>query len=95
MSAKIIRQVCYPKALYGGEILGKLTKTETLMLERTHHYVCKFIQGLHRRTRTDMCLSLIGWFNLNSFINETFFGRTVIYRKEKFHCVFLYVDLSI
>ncbi|CAC5393983.1 unnamed protein product [Mytilus coruscus] len=40
--AKIIRQVCYPKALYGCEIWGKLSKTETLMLERTHHYVCKF-----------------------------------------------------
>ncbi|CAG2187884.1 unnamed protein product [Mytilus edulis] len=76
--AKIIRQVCYPKALYGCEIWGKLSKTETLMLERTHHYVCKFIQGLPRRTRTDMCLSLIGWLNLDSFINERkllFFGR--------------------
>ncbi|CAG2233240.1 unnamed protein product [Mytilus edulis] len=78
VSAKIIRQVCYPKALYGCEIWGKLSKTETLMLERTHHYVCKFIQGLPRRTRTDMCLSLIGWLNLDSFINERkllFFGR--------------------
>ncbi|CAC5375857.1 unnamed protein product [Mytilus coruscus] len=76
--AKIIRQVCYPKALYGCEIWGKLSKTETFMLERTHHYVCKFIQGFPRRTRTDMCLSLIGWFNLDSFINERkllFFGR--------------------
>ena len=50
------------------------------MLERKHHYVCNFIQDLElpRRTRTDMCLSLIGWFNLDSFINQRkllFFGR--------------------
>ncbi|VDI54058.1 Hypothetical predicted protein [Mytilus galloprovincialis] len=58
--AKIIRQLCYPKALYGCELWGKLTCTETLMLERTHHYICKFIQGLPRRTRSDMCVSLLG-----------------------------------
>ncbi|CAG2229637.1 unnamed protein product [Mytilus edulis] len=49
--AKIIRQLCYPKALYGCELWGKLTCTEILMIERTHHYICKFIQGLPRRTR--------------------------------------------
>ncbi|CAG2254139.1 unnamed protein product [Mytilus edulis] len=77
--AKIIRQLCYPKALYGCELWGKLTCTEILMLERTHHYICKFIQGLPRRTRSDMCVSLLGWLSIESFICERkllFFGRT-------------------
>ena len=76
--AKIIRQVCYPKALYGCELWGKLSDTETLMLERTHRYVCKFIQNLPRLTRTDMCLSLIGWNTIDAYICEKkllFFGR--------------------
>jgi len=34
--SKIVRQVYYPNALYGCELWGKLTSTETLMLERTH-----------------------------------------------------------
>ena len=75
---KIIRQVCYPKALYGCELWGRLSNQETLMLERTHRYICKSIQGLPKLTRTDMCLSLIGWYSLESFIDERkllFFGR--------------------
>ena len=67
---KIIRQVCYPKALYGCELWGRLSNQETLMLERTHRYICKSIQGLPKLTRTDMCLSLIGWYSLESFIDE-------------------------
>jgi hypothetical protein len=51
--ANIIRQVCYPKALYGCELWGELGKTETLMLERTHRYICKTIQGLPKLTRSD------------------------------------------
>ena len=76
--AKIIRQVCYPKALYGCELWGELSKTEMLMLERTHRYICKTIQGLPKLTRSDMCLSLIGWYTINAFISERkllFFGR--------------------
>jgi hypothetical protein len=45
---KIIRQVCYPKALYGCELWGELSKTETLMLERTHRYICKTILLYHK-----------------------------------------------
>ncbi|VDI02418.1 annexin A7/11 [Mytilus galloprovincialis] len=58
--SKFVKQVCYPKALYGCELWGKLTSTEWLMLERTQHYICKNIQGLPRRTRSDMCLPMIG-----------------------------------
>ena len=76
--AKIVKQVCYPKALYGCELWGKISSTEILMLERSHHYICKNIQGLPRKTRTDMCLPMLGWFSMESYIDEKkllFFGR--------------------
>lgn len=34
--SKTVRQVCYPNALYVCELWGKLTSTETLMIEGTH-----------------------------------------------------------
>ncbi|VDI05809.1 Hypothetical predicted protein [Mytilus galloprovincialis] len=68
--SKFVKQVCYPKALYGCELWGKLTSTEWLMLERTQHYICKKIQGLPRRTRSDMCLPMIGWFSIESYVDE-------------------------
>ncbi len=67
---KLVRQVCYPKAMYGCELWGKLSPTEILMLERTQRYICKSIQGLPRRTRSDMCLSLLGWLRIEAYINE-------------------------
>lgn len=76
--SKFVKQVCYPKALYGCELWGKLTSTEWLMLERTQHYICKNIQGLPRRTRSDMCLPMIGWFSIESYVDEKklyFLGR--------------------
>ncbi|CAC5418638.1 unnamed protein product [Mytilus coruscus] len=68
--SKFVKQVCYPKALYGCELWGILTSTEWLMLERTQHYICKNIQGLPRRTRNDMCLPMIGWFSIESYVDE-------------------------
>ncbi|CAC5367697.1 unnamed protein product [Mytilus coruscus] len=76
--SKFVKQVCYPKALYGCKLWGKLTSTEWLMLERTQHYICTNIQGLPRRTRSDMCLPMIGWFSIESYVDEKkllFLGR--------------------
>lgn len=76
--AKLITQVCYPRATYGCELWGKISSSETMSLERTHRHICKFIQGLPRSTRTDMCLSLLGWFRLEAYIIEKkllFLGR--------------------
>ncbi|CAG2191477.1 unnamed protein product [Mytilus edulis] len=76
--SKFVKQVCYPKALYGCELWGKLTSTEWLVLKRTQHYICKNIQGLPRRTRSDMCLPMIGWFSIESYVDEKkllFLGR--------------------
>ena len=59
--SKIVMQLCYSKALYGCELWSNLTENELLLLERTHRYVCKFLQGLPKRTRTDISTSLLGW----------------------------------
>jgi hypothetical protein len=48
------------------------------MIARTQRYIGKSIQGLLRRTRSGMCLSLINWFSLESYVDEkklSFFGR--------------------
>ncbi|VDI63094.1 Hypothetical predicted protein [Mytilus galloprovincialis] len=76
--SKIILQICYSKALYGCELWNNLTQTELTMLERSHRFVCKIIQGLPKRTRSDKCTSLLGWFSVESIINRCkllFFGR--------------------
>ena len=68
--AKIIQQICFAKALYGCELWGPISDTEILMLERAQRYICKTIQGLPKLTRTDMCLSLLGWKSIYSMISE-------------------------
>ena len=48
------------------------------MIARTQRYIGKSIQGLLRRTRSGMCLSLINWFSFESYVDEkklSFFGR--------------------
>ncbi|CAG2253602.1 MIZ1 [Mytilus edulis] len=73
--SKIILQICYSKALYGCELWNNLTQTELTMLERSHRFVCKIIQGLPKRTRSDKCTSLLGWFSVESIINRCKLGR--------------------
>ncbi|CAC5363156.1 unnamed protein product [Mytilus coruscus] len=71
-------QICYSKALYGCELWNNLTQTELTMLERSHRFVCKIVQGLPKRTRSDNCTSLLGWFSVETIINRCkllFFGR--------------------
>ena len=67
--SKIILQLCYSKALYGCELWNNLTKNEILSLERTHRYICKYIQGLPKLKRTDKCTSLIGWTSIECLID--------------------------
>jgi hypothetical protein len=46
-----------------------LSKTELLLLERAQRYIAKSIQGLERRTRTDMCNGLLGWTSIEGYID--------------------------
>ena len=58
--------------------MNNLTKQEWLLLERTHRFICKYIQGLPRLTRTDKCTSLLGWTSIESIIDMKkllFLGR--------------------
>jgi len=76
--AKIIKSVCYSKALYGCELWNNLNQTELLSLERAHRFICKTLQGLPFRTRSDKCSSLLGWYSIETYINISkllFFGR--------------------
>ncbi|PJE78122.1 hypothetical protein CI610_02944 [invertebrate metagenome] len=66
--AKILKIKVYPSALYGCE-LWVLSNTELLMLERAQHFIVKSIQGFGKRTRTDMCTSLIGWLSIEAYID--------------------------
>ena len=67
-SAQLIKTIIYTKALYGRE-LWILSKPELLLLERAQRFIAKSIQGLERRTRTDMCNGLLGWASIEGYID--------------------------
>ncbi|CAG2221145.1 MIZ1 [Mytilus edulis] len=76
--SKIVFQMCYPKAMFACELWYGLSNTELTMLERSHKYICKTIQGLPARTRSDKCTSLLGWLPVECYIDKCklqFFGR--------------------
>ena len=76
--SKIILQLCYTKAVYGCELWNNLTNNEMLLLERAHRYVCKYVQGLPKLTRTHKCITLLGWTTIECYIDSKkllFFGR--------------------
>lgn len=98
--SKIILQLCYSKALYGCELWNNMTDNEHLLLERTHRYMCKYIQGLPKRTRTDISTSLLGWTSIKWLIDikQNFFiladfvtYHSVACRDKSFLLAFYYV----
>ena len=68
--SKIILQLCYTKALYGCELWNNLANNEILLLERVHRYVCKYVQGLPKLTRTDKCTTLLVWTSIECYIDS-------------------------
>ena len=75
---KVVFQVCYPKVLFACELWYDLTTPELLKLGRSHRFVCKTLRGLPGKTRTDKCVSLIGWLSIEAMIDKQklqFFGR--------------------
>jgi hypothetical protein len=76
--SKIILQLCYTKAVYGCELWNNLTNNEMLLLERAHRYVCKYVHGLPKLTRTHKCITLLGWTTIECYIDSKkllFLGR--------------------
>ena len=67
---KIYKCIALPKALYGCENWSNLSNADILSLERAHRYCIKYMQGLHRITRTDIALSLVGSHSLESEIDS-------------------------
>ena len=68
-SLKIVNSLCLAKALYGCELWNNITKHELLALERAFRFAIKNIQGLPKRTRTDICLGLVGAISIEARID--------------------------
>jgi hypothetical protein len=49
---------------------NNLTNNEIVLLERAHRYVCKYVQGLPKLTRTDKCTTLLGWTSIECYIDS-------------------------
>ena len=46
-----------------------MTESDVLTMERAHRFCINFMQGLHRRTRTDIALSIISIYPIESEID--------------------------
>ena len=46
-----------------------MTESDVLTMERAHRFCIKYMQGLHRRTRTDIALSMIAIYSIESEID--------------------------
>jgi hypothetical protein len=76
--SKMYHRVVLPRALYGCELWYNLSHTELEMLERMHRFSAKLLQDYHPRTRTVIALSMLGWYNMNAYIDRRkllFLGR--------------------
>ena len=69
-AASIYKRIVMPVALYGSELWNDMTKTDITTLNRLQHFVAKTIQGFHKRTRSDMCESMLGLFRLSSEVDK-------------------------
>lgn len=68
-SASLISKVCLPRLLHGCELWSNLKKFDYNRLDTVQRLAAKKIQKFHIRTRTDMCLSMIGWRNVECEID--------------------------
>ena len=68
-SLKVVKTLCLAKSLYGCELWNALSKNELLALERVFRLSIKNIQGLPKRTRTNICLGLTGTTSIESIID--------------------------
>ena len=64
--------------LYGCELWSNLTKTEVDILNRTHRFASKRIQGLGPRTKSEATIGSIGLWSIEGYVNKRkllFFGN--------------------
>ena len=66
---KIYKCIVLPKALYGCETWYTVTESDILSLERVQRFCIKHMQGLNIRTRTDIALSIMAMYTIESDID--------------------------
>ena len=75
---RIYESIVLPRALYGCELWGNLSQSDSLLLERSHRLCIKSMQNMDRNTRTCVALSLFGTSSLKYVIHKrklTLFGQ--------------------
>ena len=66
---KLYKTITLTSALYGCELWSHLSKVEYEMIERLQRFCCKRIQSFGRRTRSNICCSMLGLPSLESYID--------------------------
>ena len=63
---KLFKIVC--RALFGCELMSNLSHTEMNMLEVTYRFCLKYIQGISKCTKTNICLASLGVTSMENII---------------------------
>ena len=69
-SASIVSKVCIPRLLFGAELWNHLKQSDILLIERFLRFAAKKVQHFPVRTRTDICLSMLGWHSMLSEVEK-------------------------
>ena len=75
---RLYKSITIPSALFGCEVWTHLSNTENCMLERMQRYCSKLIQGLSRKTRSEICCKMLGLQSVEGYIDSAkmkFFRR--------------------
>ena len=78
VGANVWLTIGLPRMLYGCELWSNLTKTEVDILNRTHRFASKRIQGLGPRTKSEATIGSIGLWSIEGYVNKRkllFFGN--------------------
>ena len=68
---KLYLSICLPRTLNGCELWYQISKTGEIMLEKTHRFCSRCLQGFKRRTRTDVSTAAIGIASITSYIHQS------------------------
>ena len=77
---KLYKSVTLPSAMFGCEIWDCMSKTEYQMLERFQRFSAKKVQNFHRRTRSNICCTMLGLNSVESYVDasELKFARRLL-----------------
>jgi len=60
----LYKKIVIPIALYGSELWNNMSSSEMGIANKLQHYIVKKIQGFPRKTRSDICESMVGFYKL-------------------------------